>query len=551
MIRRLTPFAVTALIGLMLLLGVPATASADSPGVLTIDTYSTATTTATIEGILNPENQSTTYEAQYDVESSAWCQTGTGSPAHTMPGTNPIIIENAFQSVSVDLTGLTEGADYCAQLTATNSDGETDGGPVFWTQGAPTVDTNDAAATGDSTATIDGDVNPAGNNTSYAVEYDVASSTWCTSGGTSGTPAGTTTSTPLGISDGAFHDVSVDLDGLSPGTSYCGELVATNPDGTREGGQLTWAQPNPPPLYTLTLNVLGPGTVTSSPAGIDCGQGASACSVKFAQGTLVTLTPTPAPGSTFPGWHLFGCSGTGTCTISMIGDETLGVFFSTPSPPPIGFLDVQAIGGRGTITSSPVANGPITVRINCSWNGGSVTAGSTCEIGAPVGTQVTLTATADIQLGSAFAGWSGGGCSGIGTCTVTLGLTALNVSANFTEGAVPRCVLKPSPKVPFTGPGAGRVLLSLKCDQDVAFSIDGYVTVRWKNRAGKKAAHTWILAERRGNVGAGTATTVRMRLPKRALERLRKRHLSAFVGFDFDGTNENGDGARTVRLKLK
>jgi hypothetical protein len=127
----------------------------------------------------------------------------------------------------------------------------------------------------------------------------------------------------------------------------------------------------------------------------------------------------------------------------------------------------------------------------------------------------------------------------------------LNVGANFTEGAVPRCVLKPSPKVQFTGPRAGRVLLNLKCDQDVAFSIDGYVAVRWKNRAGKKSAHTWVLAERRGNVGAGTATTVRMRLPKHALERLRKRHLSAFVGFDFDGTNENGDGARTVRLRLK
>ena len=35
--------------------------------------------------------------------------------------------------------------------------------------------------------------------------------------------------------------------------------------------------------------------------------------------------------------------------------------------------------------------------------------------------QVTLTATP--ASGSTFAGWSGGGCSGTGTCTVTLSST--------------------------------------------------------------------------------------------------------------------------------
>jgi hypothetical protein len=547
---RLSRIAAITFIGLALMLGVPAAASANSPDVLTVDTYSTGTTAATVEGILNPEDQSTTYEAEYDLESSTWCQTGTGSPTYTTTGTDPVIVANAAQPVSVNLTGLTEGADYCAQLTATNGDGQTDGGPVYWTQGAPTVDTNNAFATGDSTAEVDGDVNPAGNNTSYVAEYDLASSTWCTSGGTSGTPADTTTSTPLGFSDGTFHDVSVDLGGLSPGASYCGELVATNPDGMSEGGQLMWAQPTPPPLYTLTIKVLGSGTVTSSPAGIDCGQSATACSVQFAQGTLVTLTPTPAPGSTFSGWHIFGCSGSGTCTISIIGNETLGVFFSTPPPPSIGYLDVQAIGGRGTITSSPVANGPITAMINCTSNGASVTAGSTCEIGAPVGTQVTLTATANIQLGSAFAGWSGGGCSGTGTCTVTLGLTALNVSANFTEGAVSRCALKPNPKVPFTGPRAERVSLNLKCDQDVSFSLDAFVRVKWRER-GKATTHIWSLGGHHGTVDLGTTAAIKMKLPKAALARLRKKHISASVVFWLQETNPNGDDSEVVRLKLR
>ncbi|MFN7171098.1 MAG: hypothetical protein ACK4NT_07700, partial [Candidatus Omnitrophota bacterium] len=50
--------------------------------------------------------------------------------------------------------------------------------------------------------------------------------------------------------------------------------------------------------FTLTVNKAGTGTgtVTSNPAGINCG---SACSAQFNSGTQVTLTATPDAGSTF------------------------------------------------------------------------------------------------------------------------------------------------------------------------------------------------------------------------------------------------------------
>ncbi len=60
--------------------------------------------------------------------------------------------------------------------------------------------------------------------------------------------------------------------------------------------------------YTLAVTKAGAGagTVTSTPAGINCG---ADCSEAYTTGTAVTLTATPATGSTFAGW-----SGQADCT---------------------------------------------------------------------------------------------------------------------------------------------------------------------------------------------------------------------------------------------
>jgi hypothetical protein len=62
------------------------------------------------------------------------------------------------------------------------------------------------------------------------------------------------------------------------------------------------------PAYDLTITRAGTGTgsVTSSPAGIDCGLD---CTESYLTGTVVVLTATPAAGSTFSGW-----SGNADCT---------------------------------------------------------------------------------------------------------------------------------------------------------------------------------------------------------------------------------------------
>jgi hypothetical protein len=78
--------------------------------------------------------------------------------------------------------------------------------------------------------------------------------------------------------------------------------------------------------HTLTVNKsgTGSGTVSSSPAGIDCG---ATCSASFSSYSPVTLTATPASGSTFAGWS-GACTGTGTCLASMTAARSVTATFA-------------------------------------------------------------------------------------------------------------------------------------------------------------------------------------------------------------------------------
>lgn len=376
------------------------------PGAVTLDAFSTGGSTVTVEGFVDPVIETTTYQVQYDLATSLWCTSegASGSPADTTSATSSglDLSQAGLQYVAVDLGGLTETKDYCAQLIATNANGETDGGLVAWSEGAPFTDTFEIDPTGDTTATLDGDVNPAGKSTTYEVQYDVADSTWCESGGNSGSPTNTIGPTTLGFTDGEFHEELVDLTGLNQGTTYCAALVATNADGASEVSPGYWTQPTPPPPpVTLTVHVQGTGgTVTSSPAGINCSS--STCSASFAPGTKVTLT---ASGGSFLNWLglCLGDSQTSqTCTVQVDSNMVVTANFAFVATPPHVLTVSRTGSGTGAVTSSPTT-------IRC---------GSVCSGQFPANSHVTLTAYADV--GSTFAGWSGGGCSGTGTCTVTV-----------------------------------------------------------------------------------------------------------------------------------
>ena len=96
---------------------------------------------------------------------------------------------------------------------------------------------------------------------------------------------------------------------------------------TMGGGEfnLNWIELSRPIGLTVTKSGNGSGTVSSLPAGIDCG---GDCNEIYASGTLVTLTASPAAGSAFAGWG-GACSGSGACTVTMSQAQEVTAAFDT------------------------------------------------------------------------------------------------------------------------------------------------------------------------------------------------------------------------------
>jgi Ig-like domain CHU_C associated/Divergent InlB B-repeat domain len=79
------------------------------------------------------------------------------------------------------------------------------------------------------------------------------------------------------------------------------------------------------PLDAIQLTVAGGnGSITSVPAGINCG---TICTFSFGSGTSVTLTASAFPGYIFKGWAGSTCSGTGTCTVVMDNAKNVQAIF--------------------------------------------------------------------------------------------------------------------------------------------------------------------------------------------------------------------------------
>jgi hypothetical protein len=189
------------------------------------------------------------------------------------------------------------------------------------------------------------------------------------------------------------------------------------------------------PKHTLTVTSTGEGTVTSTPAGIECGQGHTACSAEFEE-VAVTLTPAPATGYSVA-WG-GACSGTGSCSFNpMSANEAVTATFSA-GPVNTG---LPAISGtpyngqtlkttNGTWTGSPTS-------YKYQWEDCNETGAGCSSIVGATGQEYTLT-SADIGH------------------TIRVLVNAINSSGESAAESAPTAVVKASVgvvvegKVPFT-----------------------------------------------------------------------------------------------------
>ena len=111
------------------------------------------------------------------------------------------------------------------------------------------------------------------------------------------------------------------------GTTYRFAVDGVSGDDGEFQLHLTGATTNPR-MLTVTKSGSGSGSVSSSPAGIACG---TICSQAYEAGSVITLTATPEGGSTFLGWSGGGCSGTGSCQVTLNADTTVVASFQAPA----------------------------------------------------------------------------------------------------------------------------------------------------------------------------------------------------------------------------
>jgi hypothetical protein len=186
--------------------------------------------------------------------------------------------------------------------------------------------------------------------------------------------------------------------------------------------------PTPTPTTTSLASSLNPSTAGQSvtfTATVASSTGAPAGNVDFRDGsTVISGCATVALSSGAATCSTSAlATGTRSITAAYAGNATHAastsavvsqVVQSAPPPPPPSTVTVSVVksGTAGSVTST---NGAI----NC---------GSTCSAQFTTGSAVTLNASA--KGNSVFGGWSGGGCSGTGSCTFTANANT-QVTATF------------------------------------------------------------------------------------------------------------------------
>jgi hypothetical protein len=318
------------------------------------------TTTAMVPGTVNPNGVDTSYFFQYGLNSS---YTGAGSgEMPPSPGTD-IGSGTTDVPVTADLTGLQPNATYHYQLVATNTEGgrATGGDQTFTTRPAkPSVDGESTTGTTQTDATLQAQVNPNNEDTTYFFKYGTDTSH----------TLGQVPLSPTDIGSGYGDQLaSADIGGgLLPNTVYHFQVVATNATGTTYGSDQTFTTlPANPAMTGVSASEVGPSSATLgatlNPEGVETtyqfnygtttGYGSSTTAVRAGPDTNGVPVSADISGLSPNTVYHFDLVATATNVTGPTTTTSPDQTFTTPPPAP--YIDVPT-----ALTSSSVTlNGSV------------------------------------------------------------------------------------------------------------------------------------------------------------------------------------------------
>jgi hypothetical protein len=251
---------------------------AGSPKAKTTPTSAQHQTEATLTGSIEPEGNATEYHFDYG---------STTVTEHSSATTSLPAADFSSHPVSLPVSGLSPGTEYHFELIVSYGAGQTvSGGPQAFTTpvaALPTASTLAASALQETEATLNGTVDPEGGaEAEYFFEWGA---------GSSGAYEHTTKTVSL-PSDGAEHQVSATVIGLTPGSEYHFRLVARNKLGSVQGNVLTFITASTPPAKEPTKE---PQAKEPSPTPTPTGGNPTATTAGSQSSGQPKIEPAPGP----------------------------------------------------------------------------------------------------------------------------------------------------------------------------------------------------------------------------------------------------------------